>query len=261
MPLPTPSAYLLDLDGTLYTGDAAVPGAVEAIARLRAGRVPFRLVTNTTSRSRRMLVDRLAGYGFSVEAEEIVTATRAGMALLRAGGYHRVAPFLPAGALEDMDGVTLVGGTSGRPPAAADAVVLGDLGERWTFALLQEAFEQLMGGAALVALSRDRYFRQGERLALDAGPFVAALEYAAGATAEVAGKPSAAFFDAAVASLGLAADRAVAMVGDDLWSDVEGAQRAGLQGWLVRTGKFREDVLRGSSIRPDRILPSVAELG
>ena len=77
----------------------------------------------------------------------------------------------------------------------------------------------------------------------------------------MAGKPSPAFFDAAVASLGLAADRAVAMVGDDLWSDVEGAQRAGLQGWLVRTGKFREDVLRGSSIRPDRILPSVAELG
>jgi HAD superfamily hydrolase (TIGR01458 family) len=183
------------------------------------------------------------------------------MALLRAGGYHRVAPFVPPGALEDMDGLTLVGGTSGRPPAAADAVVLGDLGERWTFALLQEAFEQLMGGAALVALSRDSYFRQGERLALDAGPFVAALEYAAGATAEVAGKPSPAFFDAAVASLGLAADRAVAMVGDDLWSDVEGAQRAGLQGWLVRTGKFREDVLRGSSIRPDRILPSVAELG
>jgi ribonucleotide monophosphatase NagD (HAD superfamily) len=77
----------------------------------------------------------------------------------------------------------------------------------------------------------------------------------------VAGKPSPTFFDAAVASLGLAADQAVAMVGDDLWSDVEGAQRAGLQGWLVRTGKFRQDVLRSSSISPDRILPSVAELG
>jgi phospholysine phosphohistidine inorganic pyrophosphate phosphatase len=262
MPPPSsPSAYLLDLDGTLYTGESEVPGAVEAITRLRAGGVPFRLVTNTTSRSRRMLVDRLAGYGFSVEAGEIVTATRAGLALLQAGGYRRVAPFVPAGSLEDMDGLELVGGTSGRPSATADAVVLGDLGERWTFALLQEAFEQLMGGAALVALSRDRYFLQAERLTLDAGPFVVALEYAAGATAHVAGKPSPAFFNAAVESLGLAPNRTVAMVGDDLWSDVEGAQRAGLQGWLVRTGKFREDVLRGSSIRPDRILPSVAELG
>jgi HAD superfamily hydrolase (TIGR01458 family) len=260
MPADSPSAYLLDLDGTLYSGEAAIPGAVTAIDRLRDRRVPFRLVTNTTSRSRRMLVERLAGYGFRVLPGEIVTATLAGVELLRAGGYRRVAPFVPAGALEDMDGIRLCGGTSDRPRAPADAVVLGDLGERWTFALLQEAFEQLMAGAALIALSRDRYFRQGERLALDAGPFVAALEYAAGTSAEVAGKPSTAFFGAAVRSLETAAGRQVAMVGDDLWSDVEGAQRAGLQGWLVRTGKFREDTLSASSVTPDRILSSVAEL-
>ncbi len=261
MPSPVPTAYLLDLDGTLYSADAPIPGAVHALARLRDRGTPFRLVTNTTSRSRRMLVERLAGYGFRVGPEEIVTATRAGAILLRGRGVSRVAPFVPAGALEDLDGFALAGGTSDRPRAAADAVVLGDLGEQWTFALLQEAFEQLMAGAVLVALSRDRYFRQHERLVLDAGPFVAALEYAAGTTAEVAGKPSPAFFGAAVESLGLAADRTIAMVGDDLWSDVEGAQRAGLQGWLVRTGKFREDVLRNAPVSPDRVLSSVAEIG
>jgi len=260
MPTSTPAGFLLDLDGTLYTGDAAIPGAADALSGLRAHGVPFRLVTNTTSRSRRMLVDRLAGYGLAVAPEEIVTATLAGVELVRTAGYGRVAPFVPAGALEDMSELALAGGTSGRPRAAADVVVLGDLGERWTFALLQEAFEQLMAGAELVALSRDRYFRQGDRLALDAGPFVAALEYAAGATAAVAGKPSPAFFAAAVRSLGLAADRSVAMVGDDLWSDVEGAHRAGLQGWLVRTGKFREEALQGTRIAPDRILSSVADL-
>jgi phospholysine phosphohistidine inorganic pyrophosphate phosphatase len=260
MPAPTPAAYLLDLDGTLYTGDAAIPGAAGALARLRARGIPFQLVTNTTSRSRRMLVERLAGYGLEVREAEIVTATLAGVDLIRARGYGRVAPFVPDGALEDMGELDLRGGTSGRPPGAADVVVLGDLGERWSFGLLQEAFEQLMAGAALVALSRDRYFRQGERLALDAGPFVAALEYAADTTAAVAGKPSAAFFTAAAGRLGLAPDRRVAMVGDDLWSDVEGAQRAGLQGWLVRTGKFREDTLRGSGVTPERVLASIAEL-
>ena len=260
MPTSTPAGFLLDLDGTLYTGDAAIPGAADALSGLRTRAVPFRLVTNTTSRSRRMLVDRLAAYGLPAAPEEIVTATLAGVELVRAAGYGRVAPFVPAGALEDMGGLPLAGGTSDRPRGAADVVVLGDLGERWTFALLQEAFEQLMAGAALVALSRDRYFRQGDRLALDAGPFVAALEYAAGATAAVAGKPSPAFFEAAVRSLGLAADRSVAMVGDDLWSDVQGAQRAGLQGWLVRTGKFREEALQSSGIVPDRILSSVADL-
>jgi len=260
MPPSAARAYLLDLDGTLYSGDAAVPGAEAALDRLRRERVPFRLVTNTTSRSRRMLVGRLAGYGLRVDAEEIVTATLAGATLLRARGFSRVAPFVPAAALEDLTGLTLLGGTSDRSTGPVDAVVLGDLGERWTYALLQEAFDHVMSGAALIALSRDRYFRQGERLALDAGPFVAALEYAANTSAEIAGKPSRAFFAAAVSSLNLPLDRSVAMVGDDLWSDVEGAQRAGLQGWLVRTGKFRESVLQESGIRPDRILESVAAL-
>jgi ribonucleotide monophosphatase NagD (HAD superfamily) len=88
---------------------------------------------------------------------------------------------------------------------------------------------------------------------------VAGLEFATGKKAQVTGKPSKAFFDAAVATLGVPAS-SVAMVGDDLWSDVEGAQQAGLQGWLVRTGKFREDLLRGASVRPDLILASVADL-
>ena len=269
MPEPTrPVAYLLDLDGTLYAGGTAVPGAPEALERLRRGGVPFRLVTNTTSRSRAMLVQRMRGYGFAVEPEEIFTATLAGAAFARESGVRVVAPFLPTPALADLSGLDLVGGSSGRtpPPGAArgsgapEAVLLGDLAEGWTYDLLQEAFEYVMGGASIIALSRDRYWQRGERLALDAGPFVAALEYATGVDAVVAGKPSPAFYSAALASLGVARAAETAMVGDDLWSDVQGAQRAGLEGWLVRTGKFREETLRDSGITPDRVLPSVAAL-
>jgi phospholysine phosphohistidine inorganic pyrophosphate phosphatase len=254
--------YLLDLDGTLYAGDAAIPGAPEAVARLQQRGVPHRLVTNTTSRSRGMLVQRLRGYGFHVSEEEVFTATLAGADLARASGHRRVAPFVPEAALEDMVGLELRGGTSGKRPfeRAPDAVILGDLGEGWTYALMQEAFEYLMSGASMIALSRDRYWLRADRLALDAGPFVAGLEYAAGKTASVAGKPSPAFYAAALHSLGLEPSTAAAMIGDDLWSDVEGAQRAGLQGWLVRTGKYREETLRESGITPDRILDSVAAL-
>ena len=204
-----------------------------------------------------MLVERLRAYGFQVGPEEIFSATLAGAALAREAGYRTLAPFLPAPALEDLAGFDLVGGVSGRR-GVPDAVVLGDLGEGWTYAVLQEAFEYVMAGAAIVALSRDRYWHRGDRLALDAGPFVRAVEYATGVEARVAGKPSTAFYAAALRSLGLEASSRAVMVGDDLWSDVEGAQRAGLQGWLVRTGKFREDTLRESGIVPDRVLPSVA---
>jgi HAD superfamily hydrolase (TIGR01458 family) len=161
-----------------------------------------------------------------------------------------------------------VGGVCGSPSGGTrpEVVLVGDLGERWTYTLLQEAFEYLLDGALLVALSRDRYFKRGDRLALDAGPFVAALEYAASRAALVAGKPSPEFFGAAVASLGLGEGvRDVVMVGDDLWSDIRGAQQAGYQGWLVRTGKYRESALRESGVTPDRVLESVvdvaAELG
>jgi phospholysine phosphohistidine inorganic pyrophosphate phosphatase len=254
--------YLLDLDGTLYAGDSAIPGAPEALARLRKRGVPHRLVTNTTSRSRAMLVERLRGYGFEVSAEEIFTATLAGTELARAAGHRRVAPFVPEAALQDMAGLELGGGTSGKRPfeRAPDAVILGDIGERWSYALLQEAFDYVMSGASLIALSRDRYWFRGDRLALDVGPFVAGLEYATGKSAAVAGKPSPAFYAAALQSLGLDPRAPAAMVGDDLWSDVQGAQQAGLQGWLVRTGKYREQALRESGITPDRILDSVAAL-
>ena len=143
--------------------------------------------------------------------------------------------------------------------AIPDAVIVGDLGESWNFSLLQEAFTYLLGGAALIALSRDRYFLKQNRLTLDAGPFVAALEFASGQSAAVVGKPSPDFYLAALTGLGLSPGEVV-MVGDDLWSDIEGAQKAGLQGWLVRTGKFREEKLQESGIRPDRVLESVASL-
>jgi phospholysine phosphohistidine inorganic pyrophosphate phosphatase len=206
-----------------------------------------------------MLVQRLRGYGFDVSAAEIFTATLAGAELARSAGYRRIAPFVPIAALEDLKDLELGGGTSEQPMRGTpEAIIVGDLGERWSYALLQEGFEYLMSGASLIALSKDRYWLRDRRLALDAGPFVAALEFATGKSAAVAGKPSPAFYGAALRSMGLEPTSPAAMVGDDLWSDIEGAQRAGLQGWLVRTGKFREDTLRESGITPDQILDSVA---
>jgi len=250
-----PSALLFDLDGTLYTDAGAIPGAVAALEELRRRGVPYRYVTNTTRRSRRLLAERLTGYGFEAKAEEIISAPQACVALLRSRGIRRVAAFVAEETLEDFAEFDL---GSARP----EVVVVGDLGGAWDFAKLNRAFLHLMDGAELVALQRDRYWLRGDGLALDAGPFVAALEFATGKTAAVCGKPSAEFYRTALASLGPAGERAkdVVMVGDDLWGDVEGAQRAGLTAWMVRTGKFRDDVVLRSGIVPDKIIDSVADL-
>src|SRR5512135_504366 len=187
-------AVLLDLDGTLYGEGGAIPGAAAAIGALRSRGVPLRFVTNTTRRSRRLLAERLARYGLEARAEEIVTAVMAAVAMLRERGVRRVAPCVAEATLEDFAGFDL-------RAADPEVVVVGDLGGAWDFATLNRAFRHLMAGADLVALQRDRYWQAADGLALDAGPFVAALEYATGKRAAVTGKPSASFFQAAVASL------------------------------------------------------------
>lgn len=262
----TIAAYLLDCEGTLYTDDGPVPGAPEAVARLRASRVAVRYISNTTRRPRAALVERLRGYGYPAEAGHVQTAVLAGADILRNAGIRTVAPFLYHPALTDLGEFELVAGTSGRPRGATrpDAVVVGDLGDSWTYDLLNEAFRLVADGAVLLALSRDRWWARRDGPALDAGPFVALLESAAGVEATMAGKPVEAFWSAALNSLGATVEtdrRTIAVVGDDVWSDVRGAQLAGLQGWLVKTGKFRPDSLRSSRVEPDRILESAGQLG
>jgi HAD superfamily hydrolase (TIGR01458 family) len=196
-------------------------------------------------------------YGFSVEPADVFTAILAAATRLRADGVRRVAPFVARESLADFVDFELEGGMSGSPAGARpDAVVVGDLGAEWTPGLLNEAFRYVLDGARLVALQRDRYWLGSTGLELDAGPYVAAIEYATGVGAVVCGKPSAEFYQAALEGL----PQPAAMIGDDLWADVDGAQRAGLQGWLVQTGKFRADVLAKSGVVPDRLLASIADL-
>jgi HAD superfamily hydrolase (TIGR01458 family) len=261
-------AYLFDLDGTLYQGDAAIPGASELIARFRKERVPFRCVTNTTSKPRSSVITRLRGYGFALEEEEVFTALLAGAQLARDLGCRTLLPLVTPAACVDLAGFELVGGTSdGRfpaspPPRFPAAVMVGDLGPLWSFDLVQQAFTALMNGARLIALSRDRYWMSASGLTVDCGAFVTALEYATGKGSLLAGKPSPAFFQAAVKSLGLPVHSGeVVVIGDDVHSDVAGAQAAGYQGYLVQTGKFRPETLASSGVVPDRILPSIASLG
>lgn len=251
-----PRAFCFDLDGTLYQGDSAIPGAVDLIARLRADGVPCRFLSNTTSRPRSRIAARMRSYGFVVDDDEILNATRAGGIWLDAQGIRRVAAFVPEESKADLGNVEQGG------DGPVEAVVIGDMAGAWTDAHLQEAFSHLMAGAELVALSRDRYWHDGTRLVMDCGGYVAALEHTSGKRAHVVGKPSEAFFQAALASLGgdIPAGEVV-MVGDDIETDVGGAQRARLQGWLVETGKYDAERVASSDVRPDRIIAGVWECG
>ncbi|MFN3919252.1 MAG: HAD hydrolase-like protein [Methylohalobius sp.] len=143
--------------------------------------------------------------------------------------------------------------------AQADYVVAGDIGESWSYAVLNRAFRLLFEGAELLAVHKNRFWETEEGLKMDLGGFVAALEYASGKSAKTLGKPAPDFFRLALQDIGLAPEQ-VAIVGDDIDTDVGGGQAAGLLGILVRTGKYRESYVRASSVRPDLVIDSIRDL-
>lgn len=249
-----PEALLIDIDGVLTHGGEPLPGAADAVDELRE-RFPVRFLTNTSRKSSFTLLGELGDAGFDVSREEVFTAPMAAAALLEEGGVDSVLMLTSKDLERDFGEFEL---DADEP----DAVVVGDMGRDFRYGPLNEAFRALMDGAELVAVHRNRYWDSGDGLRLDAGPFVAALEYAAGVEAEVAGKPSTNFFRAALEGVGVSPGDAV-MVGDDAYGDVIGAAEAGLGTVLVKGGKYRPGILEESGAEPDHVvdgLPDVLEL-
>ena len=251
-PLAGVEALLLDLSGVVYVQEEAVPGAAEALARLRAAGLPIRLVTNTTMRPRRSILERLERLGIEADPAELITPATLAKRRCAEAGHGSVSLLVLDELREDLEGLAERGD-------AIDAVIVGDLGEGWTYDALNRVFRQVMEGAELIALQKNRYWETAEGLSLDAGPFIAALEYATGREAVVVGKPSPAFFELALSELGVSAERA-AMVGDDVEADVGGAMEEGLAGILVRTGKYREDLVRSSGVDPSATVDSIVDV-
>ena len=249
------AAILLDVDGVLHVSGEPIPGAAAAVSRLRANGHRLRFVTNTTTRSRSQLADDLRRQGLEVEDTEVQTIADAAVLALRG---KRVFALTMDALRTDLEGLDFVG-------EGADAVLVGGADETletnrvFSYMNLARAFAELELGADLYCLHRNRWWQTKHGPMLDSGAFVAGLEYAAQVEATVLGKPSAAYFDAACEALD--ADPALTwMVGDDLESDIVGAQGVGMRTVLVRTGKFRPDAVESARRRPDGIVSSIAQL-
>ena len=249
------AAILLDVDGVLHVSGEPIPGAVEAVARLRSEGHRLRFVTNNSTRSRAELAAELRGMGLELEDDELQTTPTA--AARELGGRRVYALVLPA-IVPDLAGVELVGD-------GADAVLVGGCDEGlepnqvFSYMNLARAFSEIQAGADLFALHKNPWWQTARGPMLDGGAFVAALEYATGLDATVIGKPSASCFAAALAALD-AEPELTWMITDDLDQDVRGAQLFGMRTILLRTGKFRPEALERSSTVPDAVLSSIAHV-
>jgi HAD superfamily hydrolase (TIGR01458 family) len=249
------AAILLDVDGVLHVSGQAIPGAAEAVRRLRADGHRLRFVTNTTTRSRARLAEELRTAKIDVDDAEVQTTADAAVSALRG---RRVLALVMHALVGDLDGIELVG-------ESADAVLVGGADETpetnlvFSYMNLARAFAELELGARLYCLHKNRWWQTARGPLLDAGAFVAGLEYAADVEAVVIGKPSPAYFTAALEALDTDPELAW-MVGDDLESDIAGAQALNMNTVLVRTGKFRPDAVEASRIRPNGIVSSIGQL-
>jgi HAD superfamily hydrolase (TIGR01458 family) len=250
------TAILLDIDGVLHVSGEAVPGGGEAVRALRADGHRLRFVTNNTTRGRERLADDLRGLGVELGTDELTTTPVVAAGLL--AGKRVLALTMEAVRADLAERVELV-------ERDAEVVLLGgadesdESGRVFSYENLNRAFAELDAGARLVCLHKNRWWQTSGGPLLDSGAFVAGLEYAAGVEAEVVGKPTRAYFDAALAELGATVAEAV-MVGDDVEADIGGAKAAGLRAVLVRTGKFREESLARASPQPDGVVASIADV-
>jgi HAD superfamily hydrolase (TIGR01458 family) len=249
------TALLFDMDGVIYNAETLIPGAPEALAWVCARGIPHLFVTNTTSRGRDVLAEKLARFGIPAAPEDILTPCVAAREYMQGPGA--AALFVPRKSHGEFAGLEIL---PEHLETGARWVVVGDLGEQWSFRTLNRAFRLLHSSpdAELIALGMTRYWQAHDGLSLDTAPFVAALECATGRKPVVMGKPAAAFFHAAAKRLG-APPEEILMVGDDVQVDVGGAQQAGLKGALVKTGKYRPGDEAGT-VRPDFVLDSLAQL-
>ena len=240
--------FLLDLDGVLYIIDKPIEGAQETLKKLKE-KYPVRFITNTTTKPRKVVYEKLIKMGFDVKEEEIFSALEATKQFLKernAGAFLILTDL----ALEDMKDIK-------REPV--EYVVIGDARDNFTYENMNKAFRYLMDGAELLAAAKNKYFRDKDgKLSLDCGAYITGLEFATGKKAKLIGKPNKNFFLLAIKSMGLKPEE-VAVIGDDIESDVQGAMEAGLKGILVKTGKFTPQDLE-KDIKPDLIIENINQI-
>ena len=246
------NGVLFDLDGVLYVGSSAIKGAVEAVGKIRVSGMPCRFVTNTSTLSLASLQQKINAFGFSIPANEIISAPQATLLYLKNQRDPICRLLLADDVKKDFKELR-------QSNTAANYIVIGDIGNAWSYTLLNEVFNCLVNGAKLIAIHKNRFWQTEHGLQMDIGGFIDGLEYASGVKAMIIGKPSADFFQIALNDMGLNPID-VAIIGDDIDADVGGGQQAGLKGILVKTGKYRQSYAEASAVKPDLIIDSIMDL-
>jgi len=142
-----------------------------------------------------------------------------------------------------------------------EAVLVGDNGKNWNFEMLNEIFTKVYNGADLLAMHMNKYwYPDGKELMMDAGGFIKGIEYSSDIKAIIIGKPSPVYFQSALSMLGFSKNEEFVMIGDDLETDITGAQNCGGKGLLIYTGKTKFPLSSDATPKPDYEAKNLTEV-
>ena len=242
--------FLFDLNGVFYEDENIISGANETIDWLKKNSIPYKFISNNSTLSRKLFVEKLKKIGLKINISEVITSNYAGVLTIKKMGLKNCKLIMTEEAKLDYKKFQLQN-------KKIDAIVIGDIGEKWSFSLMNELMNDIISGAEIIALHKGKYYQSQGKLKIDCGAFVAGLEYSTSKKAISIGKPKKSFFDLAAFDLGT---NKICLVGDDLHNDIEGGQKMGYKTILVKTGKYRQNIFDKSKIKPDFCIPSIKEL-
>ena len=244
--------FLFDLDGVFCIENRVLPGAIETLDYLNCHNIPYRFLTNTTTKSRSSLFHSLLKLKFPILEEHIISASYAGVLKLR----ELNSPICQLILSEESKKDYLEFIIDNEHP---EYIVIGDLDKGWSFDIMNDIFNKVINGSKILALHKGKYFKTFNGMQIDSGAFIKGIEYASSTKSIVVGKPERDFFNIAIDQIKIPKENLM-MVGDDIVNDIEGAQLSGIRSTLVKTGKYRDDLVGKTNISPDFIINSIDEI-
>ena len=244
---------LLDLEGVIYEGSRLIDGSIETINKLLAHGFNIKYLTNTTTTSRRLVFEKLIQFQLPLIEPDIFSPAIAANIFLKKKNISRISLFTNQSLQEDFADFVI---DDLRP----EAIILGDLYKEFSWEKLNKAFQIILeANPLIIALHKNRYCKRENKLGLDLGPFVAALEYATSKKSVLIGKPEKNFFNLAIEDIKLKNEE-VLMIGDDIIADIGGAKNILLKTIQVKTGKFQKKDETNLYLQPDYRIDSISRL-
>lgn len=244
-------AVFFDLDGTLYFKQKAIEGAIETVDYLKSKGYICRFLTNSDSKRTSYILERVKNLGFNIELDEIFTPVTASVKFLKSNREAKIYTLVSDNVVSEYEEFNLC-------EENVDYIVIGDCRDKVSYDILNKAFKIVGENTEILALQKGKYFYDSTGKNLDTGAFVAMMEYATGKSSKVLGKPSESFFNILLQDLNLKPSD-VLIIGDDISTDIVGANNIGSVGALVKTGKYNDQINLHVG-NPDLVLDSVADL-